>query len=189
MVTSVLLYLVFLGALGLERLYELWLSRRNAARALQRGGIEVGQAHFRVMAALHTLFLGACAVEVLILDRPFPGTIGHLALAFAIASQGLRYWAISTLGDRWNVRILFVPGEEPVTSGPYRFLRHPNYVAVVFEIALVPLIHGAWLTALSFSLANAALLFVRVRAEERALGAAYAHAFAERPRFVPRLRG
>ncbi len=183
------LYLAFLAALGAERLFELFLSRRNAARALSRGGVEVGQAHFRVMALLHTLFLVACAIEVVLLDRPFPGGFGFVALAGAVAAQALRYWAIHTLGDRWNVRILFVPGDAPVTSGPYRFLRHPNYLAVVLELLLVPLVHGAWLTAVLFSLANAALLVVRIRAEERALGDLYASAFADRPRFVPRLRG
>ncbi len=183
------LFVAFIALLAAERLFELGLSRRNAARAIARGGVEVGQAHFRVMALLHTLFLFACLAEVVLLERPFPGAVGFVALGAALASQALRYWAISTLGDRWNVRILFVPGDPPVTRGPYRFLRHPNYLAVVAELLVVPLIHGAWITAVVFSLANALLLVVRIRAEERALGALYASAFADRPRFVPRLRG
>lgn len=179
---------VFLGFMGLlvaERLVELVLSKRNAARAFARGGLEVGQGHYRFMVVFHTLFLVACVAEVLVLESSFRGVWGWVALGGAVAAQGLRYWAIATLGDRWNSRIIVVPGLPPVTGGPYRFLRHPNYVAVVLELACVPLIHGAWRTALVFSVGNAALLFVRIRAEEAALGDAYARAFAHRPRFIP----
>ena len=185
MVTSQLLYLGFLLLLGGERLVELWLSKRNAQRAFARGGVEVGRGHFRVMALVHTAFLFACAAEVVGMDRAFPGAPGFAALGVALCAQGLRYWAIASLGDRWNVRVIFVPGDEPVTRGPYRFLRHPNYLAVILELAAVPLIHGAWVTAIVFTLLNAAVLFVRVRAEERALGAAYARTFRDRPRFIP----
>jgi methyltransferase len=137
------------------------------------------------MVAFHTLFLAACVAEVFALGRPFPGTWGWVALGGAVLAQALRYWAIATLGERWNSRIIVVPGLPPVTGGPYRFLRHPNYVAVVLELACVPLIHGAWRTALFFSVGNGVLLFVRIRAEETALGAAYAREFAHRPRFIP----
>ncbi|AKJ07693.1 methyltransferase [Archangium gephyra] len=178
-------YLGFLGLLGAERLVELVLSKRNAARAFARGGVETGQAHYRVMVVLHSLFLVACVAEVVGLSRPFPGALGFGALGVALVAQALRYWAIASLGDRWNTRIIVVPGLEPVTRGPYRFLRHPNYVAVVLELAAVPLIHGAWVTALVFSLGNALLLRVRIRAEEEAMGALYAEAFADRPRFIP----
>jgi methyltransferase len=180
-------YLVFLGLLALERLGELAISRRNARRALERGGREVGQGHFRVMALVHTAFLFSCAAEVLLLERPFNVALGALAFAGALAAQGLRYWAIASLGQRWNVRIIYVPGDSPVTSGPYRFVRHPNYVAVVLEIALVPLIHSAWVTAVMFSAGNALLLWIRIRAEEHALGESYAHVFARQPRFLPRV--
>jgi methyltransferase len=182
---------VFLGYMGLlvaERLVELWLSKRNAARAFARGGVETGQAHYRVMVAFHTLFLVACVAEVFGLRRPFPEAWGWVALGGAVAAQGLRYWAIATLGDRWNSRIIVVPGLAPVTGGPYRLLRHPNYVAVVLELLTVPLIHGAWLTAAVFTVGNAALLFVRIRAEEQALGEVYAQSFEGRPRFIPEVR-
>ncbi|MBI2396147.1 MAG: hypothetical protein HYV09_41675 [Deltaproteobacteria bacterium] len=181
-------YLGALGLLGLERLYELVLSRRNAERARARGGFEVGRAQFRVMAAVHTLFLFSCAAEVALLGRAFPGVLGVVAIAAAIAAQALRYWAIRTLGESWNVRILVVPNAPPVTHGPYRFVRHPNYLAVIVEMLAVPLAHGAWITALVFSIANALLLVLRIRAEERALGAAWSSAFARHPRFLPRLR-
>lgn len=181
------LYLAFLLLLALERVGELLLSARNARRAFARGAHEVGQRHYRVMAALHTLFLFSCAAEVLFLRRPFPGLPGFLALGVAVLAQVLRYGAILTLGERWNTRVIVIPDSEPVTRGPYRFLRHPNYVAVVAELAAVPLIHGAWVTAVVFTLANAFLLRVRIRAEEEALGTRYQRAFAKMPRFIPEL--
>lgn len=183
------LYLGLLALYGAERMVELVLSRRNARRAFAQGGVEVGRRHFRVMGALHTLFLFSCGLEVVLFRRPFPQLLGWLALAGCALAQALRYWAITTLGPRWNVRVIVVPGAAPVTSGPYRFIRHPNYVAVVLELLLLPLVHGAYLTCVVFTLSNAALLAVRIRAEERALGAAYANAFAARPRFLPHLKG
>jgi len=178
-------YLAFLVLLSMERLVELWISRRNARASFARGGVEVGRVHYRVMTALHTAFLLSCAVEVVGLGRPFPGAPGWAALAGVLAAQALRYWAIATLGGQWNTRVIVVPKEAPVVGGPYRWVRHPNYVSVIVEIALVPLVHGAWVTAFAFSIANAALLTVRIRAEERALGGTYAVAFAGRPRFIP----
>ncbi|MDQ3266001.1 MAG: hypothetical protein M3Y59_20505 [Myxococcota bacterium] len=189
MATSQWAYLLLLVLISAERLFELWLSRRNARRALLCGGREVGQGHFRVMTLMHVGFLVACAAEVVLLDRPFRWSLGAPMLALAALSQALRYWAITTLGDRWNTRIIFVPDAPPVTSGPYRFLRHPNYLAVVVELAALPLIHGAYLTAVVFSLLNAAVLFVRIRAEEQALGSLYQNAFATRSRLLPGRRG
>ena len=113
--------------------------------------------------------------------------LGAIALLGALGSQALRYWAIVTLGSRWNVKIIVVPGERPITDGPYRFIRHPNYVAVALEMVCVPLIHGCWLTAIVFSIANALVLQTRIRGEEKALGEGYAAAFSDRPRFLPRL--
>lgn len=182
------LFLGFMALLVAERLVELGLSKRNAARAFARGGMETGQRHYRVMVAFHTLFLVACVAEVFGLRRPFLGAGSWVALFAALGAQALRYWAIATLGERWNSRIIVVPGLPPVTGGPYRYLKHPNYVAVVMELLAVPLIHGAWVTALVFTVGNAALLFVRIRAEEAALGASWAQAFAHRPRFVPEVR-
>ena len=185
MVTSVQLYLWLLLLVAVERGVELLLSIRNRRLAQARGGVESGQGHYPTMALFHALFLVACAVEVVALQRPFPGLLGWVALAVVLGAQGLRYWAIATLGWRWNTRILVVPGAAPVTGGPYRFVRHPNYLAVIAEMAALPLVHGAWLTALVFSLGNVWLLKVRIRAEERALGQPWEHAFAGRPRFVP----
>lgn len=185
MVTSVQLYLGLLALVALERGVELVVSARNARLARARGGVEAGQGHYPVMALFHGLFLVACAVEVVLLRRPFSGALGWAALAAVLGAQALRYWAIATLGWRWNTRIVVLPGAAPVTAGPYRWVRHPNYVAVIAEMVALPLVHGAWLTALVFSLGNAWLLRVRIRAEEEALGEPWRHAFAGRPRFVP----
>jgi methyltransferase len=185
MVTARGLYLGFIALLALERLGELALSRRNARRAFARGGREVGQRHYRVMALFHSGFLVACAAAPWLQPRPFPGALGWVALAGALAAQALRYWAIASLGERWNVRIIVVPGAAPVVRGPYRWVRHPNYIAVALELACVPLVMGLWPLALAFSLGNLLLMLVRIRSEEAALGAGYAAAFAATPRFIP----
>lgn len=180
-------YLVFLALVAGERLVELVVSARNAAWARARGGVEEGRGHFRVMAALHTAFLVACGVEVIALERPFVPVLGLPMLVMALGAQALRWWAIASLGRAWNVRVIVVPGAPLVTRGPYAWLRHPNYVAVVVEGFALPLVHSAWLTAVGFTALNAALLVVRVRCEERALArhAADAAAAAARPRFWP----
>jgi methyltransferase len=185
MVTSVALYLAFLALLYAERLAELIVSRRNARLALAAGGVETGRREYAVMVVVHALFPLACAAEVATLHRPFPGVLGFAFLAAAVAAQGLRWWAAATLGPRWNTRIIVVPGARPVTSGPYRHVRHPNYLAVMLEAVSVPLIHGAWLSAVVFVIANAALLAARIPAEERALGEEYSRAFDGMPRFIP----
>lgn len=169
MVSSVALYLLLIAATGVERLVEVRVSLRNLAWSRARGGVEHGAGHYPVMVVLHTAFLIACVVEVVLLSRPFLPWLGWPMLAVALACQGLRWWCITTLGRRWNTRVVVVPGLPRVTGGPYRWLNHPNYVAVVVEIVALPLIHGAWITAAVFTLANAALLAVRIRTENAAL--------------------
>jgi methyltransferase len=177
-------YLAFLALLALERLGEMGVSSRHARRLLARGGIEVGRGHFPAMVAFHAGFLGACLAEALLWPDPPPGA-AWLALAGALLAQGLRWWAVATLGERWSARVIVLPDAPPVTGGPYRFLRHPNYLAVVLEMACVPLAFGSWRTALLASLGNAWLMAVRIRAEERALGEGWARAFAGRRRLLP----
>jgi methyltransferase len=182
MVTSYVAYLGLLGLVALERVVELGLSRRNARLAFAQGGVETGQPHYRVMTALHTAFLLCCALEPAVLHRTSPGGWAFVALAVALGAQALRWWAIGTLGARWNTRVIVVPHAPPVTGGPYRFLPHPNYLAVVLELAALPLVHGAWLTALCFSVANVALLRVRLQVEEAALGPLWAREFKKEAR-------
>lgn len=171
------LYLAVVAATALERLAELVVSARNARWSFARGGVESGRGHFPPMVALHTGLLLACVVEVVVADRPFLPWLGWPALALVVASQGLRWWCIGTLGPRWNTRVIVVPGLPLVARGPYRWLRHPNYVAVVVEGLALPLVHGAWVTAAAFTVLNAVLLHrFRIPAEERALEAAGAAA-------------
>jgi methyltransferase len=178
------LYLGLLALVFLERLVELGLSERNARRALARGGREHGRGHYPAMVALHSAFLLACAAEALVHPEP-PGRAALLAVAGVLGAQALRWWAVSALGERWSTRVVVIPGAAPVVGGPYRWLRHPNYLAVIAEVACLPLAWGSWRTALAFSAANAALLWVRIRAEERALGPGWEEAFRGRPRLVP----
>jgi methyltransferase len=182
---SVVLYCALLSVVICERFFELFLSSRNAQLAFSEGAIEVGQRHFRVMSLMHTVFFGSIVAELFFFERPFSPLLGYASLVVVILSQLLRYWAITTLGPRWNVRIIVLPNVPPVVGGPYRFLRHPNYVAVIAEIFFLPLVHGCYLTAISFSLMNAAVLWIRIRAEEEALGAQYQEAFREHNRFIP----
>ena len=163
------LYTLLLGAIVLERLIELGITRRNRAWALERGGVEVGRDHYRWMVLVHTLFLISCPAEVWLLERPFLPGLGVPMLGLLAASMALRYWAVTTLGRRWTTRVICVPGLEVVTGGPYRFVRHPNYVAVVVELFALPLVHTAWWTAIVFSAANLLVLRTRIRVEEAAL--------------------
>jgi methyltransferase len=179
------LYLGLVAAVALERGLELGLSRRNVRAALAAGAVEAGRGHYPAMVALHAALLASCAAEALLFPSPPPPAVA-LAVAGVLAAQGLRWWAVLTLGRRWSTRVLVVPGAAPVTGGPYRFLRHPNYLAVVVEVACLPLAWGSWRTALAFTLGNALLLRARIRAEEAALGPAWASAFRDLPRLVPR---
>ncbi|MFG2874795.1 isoprenylcysteine carboxyl methyltransferase family protein [Streptomyces sp. NPDC048337] len=162
-------YLLLIGLVVLERLAELVTARRHRAWSLAQGGREYGRGHYPAMVALHTALLVGCVVEPLAADRPFVPVLGWSALAVVVAAQALRWWCVASLGPRWNTRVLIVPGLPLVERGPYRLLRHPNYVAVVMEGLALPLVHTAWLTALGFTVLNLALLRVRIGCEEAAL--------------------
>jgi methyltransferase len=153
---------------ALQRLLELLYSRRNERRLRARGAIEWGAGHYPLMVGLHVLWLASTLVEGLLRGPEIPGW-WPLPLAAFLLAQPLRYWSIATLGTSWNTRVLVVPGGKVVRSGPYRYFPHPNYVVVAVEILTFPLIFGAWITAIVFSILNAALLFVRIRTENRAL--------------------
>jgi len=179
----VVAYLLLVAAVAAERVAEVIVSGENARRAFARGGVESGRALFPWMVAFHVSLLVAVACGALLHPEP-PRLAWPFAMGVVLA-QGLRWWAIASLGGRWNVRVIVVPGDPPVTSGPYAFLRHPNYLAVVLEVACLPLAFGLWKLALAFSAGNALLLALRVRDEERALGPAWERAFARKRRFVP----
>ncbi len=164
--TSVLFF-IFLGVLGLQRLGELWLSARNVRNLLAQGAVEHAPGQVAWMSLMHGAWFGACALEVL-LGAQFSWTFFAPAAAAFLAGQILRYAAIYALGPRWNVRIVTLPAA-PVQTGIYKWIRHPNYAGVALEIAAVPLLHGAWLTAIVFSLINGFFLFLRIRAENKAV--------------------
>ena len=162
-------YVALVLAVGVERVVELVVAKRNLAWALARGGEEHGFAHYPVMVVLHTGLLVGCLVEVLVAGRPFEAVLGWPMFVLVLAAQALRWWCLRTLGPQWNTRIIVGPGLALVGGGPYRFFRHPNYVAVVVEGVALPLVHSAWVTALVFTVLNAVLLTVRIRVEDRAL--------------------
>lgn len=167
--TSMVLFTALLALVGLERVAELVVSKRNAAWSMSRGGVELGRRHFPAMVVLHTALLVGAGVEVWLARPDFTAALGWPMLALVLLSQGLRWWCITTLGRQWNTRVIVVPGSALVRRGPYRVLPHPNYLAVVVEGIALPLVHNAWLTATVFTLANAALLTVRIRVENSAL--------------------
>ena len=165
---NALLLVLGVGLVALQRILELRYSRRNERRLRLHGAVEWGKGHYPAMVAIHTLWLLSTLVEGLLRGPEFPAW-WPLPLALFLAVQPLRYWAILSLGENWNTRILVVPGAKLVAHGPYRYFPHPNYVVVAVEIATFPLIFGAWVTAIVFSVLNALILYVRIRTEIRAL--------------------
>ncbi len=162
-------FAVLVSLVALERVAELAVSRRNTAWALARGGVEHGAGHYPAMVLLHAALLAGAVGEVAVAHRPFVPLLGWPMLLLVLASQGLRWWCISTLGRQWSTRVVVVPDLERVGRGPYAVTRHPNYMAVAVEGAALPLVHSAWLTAIVFTVLNAALLTVRIRVENAAL--------------------
>ena len=167
---AAVLFVVFLAA---QRLYELRLSRRHEEALRKRGAIESGASHFPILVAVHVLLLVGIVFEVLVLGAR-PSFWWPRALAVFVAAQMLRYSAIRALGPSWNVRVLVVPGTRLVRTGPYKWLKHPNYLAVFLEVIAAPLIFGAWRTSLVVGALNAVALFIRIRCEDEALKAARA---------------
>lgn len=156
------------GAVAGQRLAELALAARNRRWLLARGGREHAAGHYPLFVLLHAGWLAGWLAEGL-LRGGGPGAAWPLWLALFLAAQALRYWCIATLGRRWSTRIIVLPGATRIVRGPYRRLRHPNYLAVTVELVCGPLVFGAWLTALAAGLANAWLLLaVRIPAEEEA---------------------
>jgi methyltransferase len=172
-------YVVLVAVVALERLAEMAVSQRNLAWARARSGREHGFGHYPFMVVLHAGLLVACLIEAA--HRSFVPALGWPMLAVVVLAQALRWWCITVLGPRWNTRIIVIPGLPLVDGGPYRWLHHPNYVAVVLEGIALPLVHTAWITAVVFTVVNAGLLQVRIASENAAL----AQALAEAPPVPP----
>ena len=165
---GVTLFLVFYGLLIIQRLSELWVARRHAVLVMAEGGYEVGQDHYKWIVGTHVVFFVGLLVEV---TGRFDGYGAGFPLWFGlfILAQLLRYWAIVSLGRYWNTRIIVAPRMEHIRRGPYRFIPHPNYVAVVTELIVIPMMFGAYFTAVAATIINAMVLRRRIRVEEMAL--------------------
>jgi methyltransferase len=182
-------YLVLLVVVGLGRIVELRISKRNQRQLSTQGVRKVAEPHFRWMVIVHAGILVGAAVEVLVLHRPFiPALAIPMAVLFVLANC-LRWWVIRTLAGHWNVEVMASSKVGVVTSGPYRWVRHPNYVAVVIELFSLPMIHTAWITALAGSLADLEILRRRLQVEDTVLmtNPSYQLAMGAKPRFLPRL--
>lgn len=159
---------VALAVVALQRLLELRLAQANLRWALAQGGHEFGREHYPLFFVLHGCWMLGWLLEGLARNQLSP--IWEFFVAVFLLAQGLRYWAIQSLGKYWNTRIIVVPGAPRVRTGPYRYFPHPNYLAVALELLSLPLVFNAWITALVASCLNALLLlFIRIPAEEKAL--------------------
>ena len=185
--TTLLIFGGLLLLVALERIVELGISKRNAAAIFERGGTEHGQGHFPVMVFLHTAIFPAAFLEAWLLDRPWRIELAVAMGVLIVLTMMLRYWAIRSLGVHWNTRVIVLPDAEIVAGGPYQWIRHPNYLAVIVELAAMPLFHGAWITALTFGIANLVLLRHRIQVEEAALDTHCRdiHKLSTKNRFLP----
>lgn len=184
---SLIGFLGLLAAVGLLRIVELAISRRNQRALATKGVRKVSEPHFRWMVLLHIGILVGAALEVVFLRRPFILALATAAGIFFLLANGVRWWVIRTLGRHWNVEVMESAPLGVVTTGPFRFIRHPNYAAVVVELGALPLIHTAWITAVLGSAAHVWVLSRRLAVEEAVLLAdpAYRSAMSHKPRFLP----
>jgi methyltransferase len=163
---------LFVVLVAIERVIELVVSKRHERSLKAQGGVELGEGHYKPMVVLHTFLLVGCIVEPIVFDRPFLPAFGIAMVGMVLAAQGLRWWSIGSLGERWCTRVIVLPSAPRIARGPYRFVAHPNYIAVIFEGACLPFVHGAVITAVTFTVLNLILLSVRIRTEDAALDAA-----------------
>lgn len=186
---SVIAYLGLLLVVGLLRIVELQISRRHQREMVARGATKVNDPRFLWMVLLHTGVLVGAAAEVVFLHRPFLPLLAAICFAVFLAANVVRWWVIRTLGEHWNAQVMDSTGLGVVTTGPFRYVRHPNYAAVFVEMLMLPLIHTAWITALAGSFAHMVVLSQRLSTEERILfsDAQYRAAMAGKPRFLPGL--
>ena len=186
---SEILFLVLLLAVAAMRIFELRISKRHQQEITARGGSKVKDPIFRWMAMFHTLVLIGAAVEVVFLHRPFIPALAIPMIALFIFANLVRWWVIRTLGQHWNVEVMDSTRLGVITTGPFRYVRHPNYAAVFVEMIALPLIHTAWITALAGAIAHTIVLTLRLSTEERVLFANpdYAAAMSSKPRFLPGL--
>jgi methyltransferase len=157
-------FIIFITFFIIQRLSELLIARRNERWLLAKGAVQYGREHYPFMIALHTLFIGSIITEYILRGEP---PIDWIFLLVFIAVLSFKFWALYSLGKYWNTKIYRIPGIRPVKKGPYKFLKHPNYMEVVCEIAVIPLIFHLYYTAMICSVLNAIMLTVRIRVENK----------------------
>ena len=186
---NVIAYLGLLVVVALLRFYELLISRRHQREMLQHGASKVNDPRFRWMVLVHVGVLAGAAAEVVFLHRPFYPLFAAICFVIFLGANFVRWWVIRTLGNHWNVQVMDSTGMGIVSTGPFRYVRHPNYAAVFVEMLALPLIHCAWITAFAGSLAHVLVLSQRLATEERVLfaDARYREAMSGKPRFLPGL--
>ncbi len=186
---SVIAYLGLLLVVALLRIYELQISRLHQHEMAAHGASKVTDPVFRPMVLVHTGVLLGAALEVVFLHRPFYPVLAAVCFAIFLAANLVRWWVIRTLGEHWNVQVMNSTGMGVITTGPFRYVRHPNYAAVFVELLVLPLIHCAWITACLGSAAHVFVLSRRITTEERVLFSDpyYRQAMYAKPRFLPGL--
>lgn len=186
---SVILFIALLLAVGALRIVELRISKRHQQQMTSRGATKVKDPYFLWMAMFHTLLLIAAAVEVVFLHRPFLPALAISMFALFLAANVVRWWVIRTLGEHWNVQVVDSTKLGFVSSGPFRYVRHPNYAAVFVEMVALPLIHTAWITALAGAVLHIVVLSLRLSVEDPVLlsNPDYAAVMGSKPRFLPGL--
>ena len=186
---SVIAFLALLLAVGLLRIFELRVSSRHQQQMIARGATKINEPRFSWIVFVHTAVLIGAALEVVLLHRPFIPILSATMLFIFLSGNAVRLWVVLTMGKLWNVQVMNSTGLGVVTSGPFRFVRHPNYAAVFLEMFSLPLVHTAWITALLGSIAYAIAISQRIPLEEKVLFANpnYRAAMAGKPRFLPGL--
>ncbi|MCY8855740.1 isoprenylcysteine carboxyl methyltransferase family protein [Bacillus atrophaeus] len=162
------MFWLFILILAVQRIAEIIVAKQNEQKVKKQGAIEYGEGHYPYIVLMHVLFFVSLICEVLLLHKePSSWWIGILTAIILV--QGVRYWALLSLGAHWNTKILVVPDAELIKKGPYKWLKHPNYAVVMVEIVLLPLLYGAYWTLILFTILNAFMLSVRIRVEDKAL--------------------
>jgi methyltransferase len=183
-----IIFSIFISVMIVQRLLELVIARRNERWMKSQGAIEFGMKHYQYIVLMHSLFFAFLLFEKITFSRELSSFWPLLAAVF-VCAQLIRVWAISSLGSYWNTKIIVLPNVDVVRKGPYRYLKHPNYLVVSLELLVVPLLFGAYITAVLFTLLNILMLSIRIPAEEKALRelTEYAGSFGSCNRFLPKL--
>ncbi|WP_203247016.1 isoprenylcysteine carboxyl methyltransferase family protein [Sporosarcina beigongshangi] len=161
-------FLIVISIVVLQRLTELLIAKRNEKWMLSQGAFEIGASHYPIMVVMHIAFFISFLLEVVIFERAL-SPIWIVLLGVFLLAQAARIWCLLSLGNFWNTKIIILPGADVVRRGPYRWVRHPNYMIVTIELLVLPLLFGAYFTAVLFSLLNVWMLSVRIPVEEKAL--------------------